>query len=99
MAPRLLIYGTLSSALFLSVTLSALSSRPNFYSAAIQIGRSSASLMVLWNFGVFGAICLGLGIKRVFFGSLRAIEYEVSLELCCGSSSGRGWEFPEGYDG
>jgi len=79
MVPRLLLYGTLSTTLFLSITISALSSRPNFYSAAIQVGRSSASLMVLWNFGVFGAICAGLGVRRVFFGRLRAIEYEVGL--------------------
>ena len=34
--------------------------------------------MVLANFGVWLGICVGLGVKRIFFGTLRGIEYEVS---------------------
>lgn len=78
MAPRLAIYGLLSTSLFLLTTLSALSSRPNFFSAAVAISRSSGSVMVMANFGVFGAILCGLGVRRVFFGRLRGVEYEVS---------------------
>ena len=34
--------------------------------------------MVLANFGVWCGVILGIGIKRVFFGRLRGVEYEVS---------------------
>jgi len=37
--------------------------------------------MVLANFGVWCGVILGIGIKRVFFGRLRGVEYEVSLSL------------------
>lgn len=37
--------------------------------------------MVLANFGVWLGICVGLGVKRIFFGTLRGIEYEVSFVL------------------
>jgi hypothetical protein len=30
------------------------------------------------NFGVWLGVILGLGVKRVFFGTLRGVEYEVS---------------------
>jgi hypothetical protein len=76
---RLLLYSALSLSSFLLTTTSALSSRPNFYSAAIHLGRSSASLMVLANFGVWCGVILGIGIKKVFFGRLRGVEYEVSI--------------------
>jgi len=38
--------------------------------------------MVLANFGVWCGVILGIGIKKVFFGRLRGVEYEVS---CFGS--------------
>lgn len=34
--------------------------------------------MVLANFGVWCGVILGIGIKKVFFGRLRGVEYEVS---------------------
>lgn len=76
--PRLAVYGTASTLLFAMVISSALKSRPNFYSAAVAIGRSSGALMVLANFALFNAIWVGVVLKTVFFGRLRAIEYEVS---------------------
>jgi hypothetical protein len=33
---------------------------------------------VLANFGVWCGVILGIGIKKVFFGRLRGVEYEVS---------------------
>jgi hypothetical protein len=35
-------------------------------------------MMVLANFGVWCGVILGIGIKKVFFGRLRGVEYEVS---------------------
>jgi hypothetical protein len=37
--------------------------------------------MVLANFGVWCGVILGIGIKKVFFGQLRGVEYEVSRLL------------------
>ncbi|RSH94287.1 E3 ubiquitin-protein ligase hrd1 [Saitozyma podzolica] len=78
--PRLALYGTASTLLFAMVISSALKSRPNFYSAAVAIGRSSGALMVLANFALFNAIWVGVVLKTVFFGRLRAIEYEHLFE-------------------
>ncbi|WVQ94559.1 hypothetical protein IAU59_001639 [Kwoniella sp. CBS 9459] len=80
MVPRLAIYGLASTALAGGVVYSALQTRANFFAAAVAVGRSSGSLMVLANFALFNAICLGIGIKKVFFGQLRAIEYEHLFE-------------------
>jgi E3 ubiquitin-protein ligase synoviolin len=35
----------------------------------------------LANFALFNAICVGIAFKKIFFGQLRAIEYEVNLLL------------------
>ncbi|WVF67065.1 hypothetical protein IAT40_001809 [Kwoniella sp. CBS 6097] len=80
MVPRLAMYGLASTALAGGVVYSALQTRANFFAAAVAVGRSSGSLMVLANFALFNAICLGIGIKKVFFGQLRAIEYEHLFE-------------------
>ncbi|OCF32381.1 hypothetical protein I316_06051 [Kwoniella heveanensis BCC8398] len=80
MVPRLAMYGLVSTTLAGGVVYSALQTRANFFAAAVAVGRSSGSLMVLANFALFNAICLGIGIKKVFFGQLRAIEYEHLFE-------------------
>ena len=35
--------------------------------------------MVLANFVLFNVICFGVGVKALFFGRLRRVEYEVRL--------------------
>ncbi|KAK8861245.1 hypothetical protein IAR55_002064 [Kwoniella newhampshirensis] len=80
MVPRLVLYGTASTMLAGGVISSALHTRANFYAAGVAIGRSSGALMVLANFALFNAICLGIGLKKIFFGQLRAIEYEHLFE-------------------
>lgn len=77
MVPRLAIYTALSTSLFSAVTLSALNSRPNFYAAAVAVGRNSGSMMVVWNMIIWAGLVLGLGVRRLFFGQLRSIEHEV----------------------
>lgn len=77
MLPRLAVYGLASTALFGIVVSSNLKARPNFYSAAVALGRSSGALMVLANFALFNAIWVGVVLKVLFFGRLRSIEYEV----------------------
>ncbi|WWC59874.1 uncharacterized protein I303_102436 [Kwoniella dejecticola CBS 10117] len=77
---RLAIYGTTSILLTTGVVYSALNTRPNFYAAAVALGRSSGALMVLANFALFNTICLGIAFKKIFFGQLRAIEYEHLFE-------------------
>ncbi|WVQ77436.1 hypothetical protein IAR50_007122 [Cryptococcus sp. DSM 104548] len=76
MPPRLAVYGVVSTVLAASVVASALQSRANFYAAAVSVGKSSGSLMVIGNFLFFNALCLGISLKKLFFGQLRAIEYE-----------------------
>ncbi|KAL7419908.1 E3 ubiquitin-protein ligase hrd1 [Cryptotrichosporon argae] len=78
--PRLALYGVASTTLASAVFVSALHSRPNFFAAAVAVGRSSGSLLVLANFALFNTICVGIAFKRVFFGQLRAIEYEHLFE-------------------
>ncbi|KAK6907066.1 hypothetical protein I204_00133 [Kwoniella mangroviensis CBS 8886] len=80
MVPRLAIYGLSSTLLASGVVYSALNTRPNFYAAAVALGRSSGALMVLANFALFNTILFGIGLKKIFFGQLRAIEYEHLFE-------------------
>ena len=40
--------------------------------------RGSTAIQVLANYALFNAICVGILFKTVFFGQLRAIEYEAS---------------------
>lgn len=98
---RLVAYGLLSTGLTGSVIVNAVRSRPNFFAAAVALGKSSGSLMVshhvlgggklpkappiadtqvLGNFVLFLAILAGIAFKRVFFGTLRQIEYEHMFE-------------------
>lgn len=78
MPSRLALYGLGSTALFGIVVSSTLKARPNFYSAAVALGRSSGASLILANFALFNAIWLGVVLKTVFFGRLRSVEYEVS---------------------
>ncbi|WVW79873.1 hypothetical protein I302_101843 [Kwoniella bestiolae CBS 10118] len=80
MVPRLAVYGLSSTLLASGVVYSALNTRPNFYAAAVALGRSSGALMVLANFALFNTILFGIGLKKIFFGQLRAIEYEHLFE-------------------
>ena len=85
--------------LFRSV-LHAFRERSNFYSAAVYLSKSNASLMVrarlqpvrtgwltalatlqiLWNQGIYQTILFGKVVQWIFFGELRIIEVEVSLD-------------------
>ena len=44
-----------------------------------------ADEQVLANFALFNVICFGIFLKKIFFGQLRSIEYEVSVppQLFC----------------
>jgi E3 ubiquitin-protein ligase synoviolin len=44
--PRLAAYGLVSTALAGAVVGGAITTRPNFYAAAVSVGRSGGSLMV-----------------------------------------------------
>jgi hypothetical protein len=74
----MLSYGSFSTLAAAYVVGNALRSKPNFYAAAVTVGQSSGALMVLANFVLFVAICCGMVIKSVFFGTLRRVEVEVS---------------------
>nr|ODN85627.1 hypothetical protein L203_04877 [Cryptococcus depauperatus CBS 7841] len=76
MARRFALYGLVSTVIAFCVVSSALRSRANFYAAMVSIGKSSGSIMILGNFVLFNVICLGIGLKKLFFGQLRTIEYE-----------------------
>ncbi|WWC68885.1 uncharacterized protein I206_102821 [Kwoniella pini CBS 10737] len=80
MVDRLAAYGLTSTLLAGGVIYSALNTRPNFYAAAVALGRSSGALMVLANFALANTIYIGICFKKIFFGQLRAIEYEHLFE-------------------
>ncbi|KAJ3194172.1 E3 ubiquitin-protein ligase hrd1 [Irineochytrium annulatum] len=73
---RFALYGALTSALTAFVVGNAWVQRRQFYPTCIHLTRSSASLMVLLNMGLFLTIMFGHGVQRVFFGNLRALEVE-----------------------
>ncbi|KAI0225145.1 hypothetical protein L0F63_004291 [Massospora cicadina] len=82
---RLALYGVASTLLTAAVLYTAFLTpthpfppfrRSNFYTAAIGLSSSSASLLVLLNFGIFATLLWGKVLQGVFFGPLRAIEVE-----------------------
>lgn len=87
MARRFALYGVASTVFAFGVVSTALRTRANFYAAAVSIGKSSGSMMILGNFILFNAILLGIGVKKLFFGQLRTIEYEVSAGWFCARAS------------
>ncbi|KAJ3328187.1 E3 ubiquitin-protein ligase hrd1 [Blyttiomyces sp. JEL0837] len=73
---RLEVYGATSTALAALVIGNAWTLRWHFYATCVHLTRSSASLMVLLNFGLYLTIIFGRFLQRVFFGELRALEVE-----------------------
>ncbi|KAJ3098248.1 E3 ubiquitin-protein ligase hrd1 [Phlyctochytrium planicorne] len=74
---RLRLYGAASTALSIFVIFSAWLQRRQFYPTCLHLTRSSASLMVLLNMGLYITILLGRALQRIFFGNLRALEVEM----------------------
>ncbi|KAI8804752.1 hypothetical protein BJ742DRAFT_823128 [Cladochytrium replicatum] len=73
---RLLVFGAVSSLLAALVVGNAWIQRGHFYNTCIHLTRSSASLLVLLNFGAFLMIMAGRFLQKLFFGDLRALELE-----------------------
>jgi len=73
---RLAIYASTSMALLAASVLSSLMSRPNFYSAAVQLSSSSLHLLVLTNSALAMLLMAVVTTQRLLFGGLRAIETE-----------------------
>lgn len=96
MAVRLQLYGLASTAAFVVTVLNAFRQRPNFYSAAVYLSKSSACKMVLWNQAVFQTILLGKVFQKVFFGNLRMIEVEVRSRPSRGECMLKGATAPSG---
>ncbi|KAK5556858.1 E3 ubiquitin-protein ligase hrd1 [Exophiala xenobiotica] len=73
-------YAGASTALAAGVILKALAQRPNFYSAAVYLSQSSANLMILTNLLFVVACTILLGLQKLLYGNLRAIEIEQLYE-------------------
>ncbi|KAJ3390743.1 E3 ubiquitin-protein ligase hrd1 [Lobulomyces angularis] len=72
---RLAIYGAIAFLSSYFVINNAYVYRKQFYTACIHLTRSSVSLMVLLNLGLFLTIIFGKLTQRLFFGRLRALEH------------------------
>jgi hypothetical protein len=44
-------------------------------------GPTHVDKQVLANFALFNVICFGILLKKIFFGQLRPIEYEVCITI------------------
>ncbi|KAF8316345.1 hypothetical protein DL93DRAFT_771273 [Clavulina sp. PMI_390] len=73
---RLQLYGVFSTVLVSAVVASAFHKHSNFYSATVHLSRSSASVMVLANYGGFLALLFGRLVQQIFFGRLTNQEIE-----------------------
>ncbi|KAJ3023014.1 E3 ubiquitin-protein ligase hrd1 [Thoreauomyces humboldtii] len=73
---RFALFGCASTALTAAVIANAWLQRGQFFTACIHLTRSSASLMVLMNMGLYLTVVLGKALQRLFFGPLRAMEVE-----------------------
>ncbi|KAK0565312.1 E3 ubiquitin-protein ligase hrd1 [Tilletia horrida] len=73
---RLLVYGAISTTAAAVVTFNAFRQRSNYYAAAVWLGRSNGSMLILLNFGIFAALMYALAVQFIFFGQLRPMEVE-----------------------
>ncbi|KAI8903683.1 hypothetical protein DFJ77DRAFT_281081 [Powellomyces hirtus] len=73
---RFALFGCASAALTAAVVANSWLQRGQFFTACIHLTRSSASLMVLLNMGLYLTVVLGKALQRLFFGQLRAMEVE-----------------------
>lgn len=73
---RISAYGAVSVLLAYLVANNALQQRGDFFTTCIHLTRSSVSLLVLLNLGLFLTVVLGRLLLHIFFGPLRAVEIE-----------------------
>ncbi|SLM34443.1 ring finger protein [Lasallia pustulata] len=77
---RFAAYAGTSMVLATGVVIRALHQRANFYSACVYLAQSNACLMILTNLLLLGVSTVMLGLQRLFYGPLRAIEVEQLYE-------------------
>lgn len=75
---RIFFYSAISFISVCAVVANALKNFSNFYAIAIHLSKSSRSVLVLANSGILLSLLTGHVIQRIFFGSLRPNEVEVS---------------------
>ncbi|KAL9058652.1 MAG: hypothetical protein Q9162_001659 [Coniocarpon cinnabarinum] len=75
-AMRRAAYVGASAAAAAAVVLKAFHERPNFYSATVYLGQSTACRMILLNMLLLTLAASMYGLQRLLYGSLRAIEVE-----------------------
>ncbi|KAH9994003.1 hypothetical protein BJV77DRAFT_1102568, partial [Russula vinacea] len=68
---------TFASTLAVSATvINALQNQSNFYSVAVYLSKSGASVLILANFSLLLALMCGRLVQQLFFGTLRSVEVE-----------------------
>ncbi|KAI0266690.1 hypothetical protein BC834DRAFT_823381 [Gloeopeniophorella convolvens] len=76
MSHRVVLY-SFASTLAVSATIAnALQNHSNFYSVAVYLSKSGASVLILANFSLLLALVCGRLVQQIFFGSLRPVEVE-----------------------
>ncbi|KAH8979116.1 hypothetical protein EDB92DRAFT_1806715 [Lactarius akahatsu] len=73
---RVFLYSFASTLAVSATVLNALQNQSNFYSVAVYLSKSGASVLVLANFGLLLALMCGRLVQQIFFGSLRPVEVE-----------------------
>ena len=75
---RIFFYSAISFVSVCAVVANALKHFSNFYAIAIHLSKSSRSVLVLANSAILLSLLSGHVVQRIFFGSLRPNEVEVS---------------------
>ncbi|KAH9978716.1 hypothetical protein BGW80DRAFT_691172 [Lactifluus volemus] len=73
---RVFIYTFASTFAVSATVLNALQNHSNFYSVAVYLSKSGASVLILANFSLLLALMCGRLVQQIFFGSLRPVEVE-----------------------
>ncbi|KAF8274588.1 hypothetical protein EI94DRAFT_1561432 [Lactarius quietus] len=73
---RVFLYSFASTLAVSATIINALQNQSNFYSVAVYLSKSGASVLVLANFGLLLALMCGRLVQQIFFGSLRPVEVE-----------------------
>ncbi|KAI9458557.1 hypothetical protein F5148DRAFT_1287379 [Russula earlei] len=73
---RVFLYSFASTLAVSATVVHALQNQSNFYSVAVYLSKSGASVLILANFSLLLALMCGRFVQQLFFGSLRPVEVE-----------------------
>ncbi|TIA75032.1 hypothetical protein E3P92_00930 [Wallemia ichthyophaga] len=76
MSIKLVLYGLITIASTAGIISSAFRNYSNVYAVVVYLSNSNGASLILGNFLLFTALCIGKAIQKLLFGELRTLEIE-----------------------